>query len=626
MANRTYSIVFEVNESNAIRGIDATIRKLDELDAKAKAVGAELKNFMGTRFNTSGVEASLKAVVSALNTVSADAKVANVDLGKVGTDRTNLKLYEAQLHGVISAIKALPTGPKMGGATAGAAAPSPALGMAASLKGAGAYLAAGLGAREALQRVAATSADQRERQQASSALVVDLRSSLQELANLTGFMGTGEVTEKTIRDQLAFQLETGTTTDKAIAFREQFRSSIGAGEARGNITGDIADITEKDLATFMARTKMDPAMAGKLAGNISEYEKISRPHQILENFGEMGYYLNKFGLGKMADIAAPLQELRGRFLDAEGGGGKFASEADMTLMYALTTNRGPKSPAANKTMMVQAQRALRRFEGDTGESLRRLGITPDMDYLTALRKMQPTALGPDADITLSEMGFGNSTERTSLIRQASVLQTFDKLRGDPKFQADVKVAKANAVRDNQAFLASQAGQDIRSETMQLIQSVNEGIRVGKIERAMESAKSRLLQQQKDQIFGMGTISGGVADAMVPVMTLWTQTGEEARTEYEAFRSITEQARARGIDVKKSYPDLERMGDFSFTREDRAKLFEKIYDDVVSAGGNPGAYELEQAGKLLQEGAKKMKAQAPVMLQPGNGFDAARGGP
>lgn len=631
MATRTYTIVFEVNEGNAIRGIDLLMKKLEDLDAKAKTVGTDFKNFLGGMPNTTGIDAVLKSLQASLGAISSSAATVTADLGKVGSDRTNLKAYEAEVLKLIADIKGLPTGPKMPGATSrsGAGASQGAIASAAMIPGAGKLLAAGLGVRIALQKVAASSTDQRERMQASSALVQDMRASLQELANLQAPMGAGEVTEQTIRDQLAFQLETGTTMEQSIAFREQFQSSLGSGQARGNITDKVAKQTEKDIATFMVRTKMDPAIAGKLSGNIAEYQKIQGEHDVLGQFAEIGYYLEKFGIGKMADIAGPMQELRGRFLDVEGGGGKFSSEADMALMYALTTNRGPKSPAANKTMMVQAQRMLRRFDGETGEALRNMGITPEMDYLTALRQIQPIALGKNADIDLMNMSFSQSTERASVIRQANVLQAFDKLKGDEKFQKEIQVAKDNALRENERFLNSQAGQDIRAETAQLIQTVNEGLGVGKLQRAMESSRARLLQQEKNKLFGTGTVSGNLADYATPITTLGLYSGEEARLENEAFLSITQQARARGIDVIKSYPELgRRMTDPTFTREQRSELYDRIYNDVVARGGNPGAYELEQAAKLLQEGAQKLNANQgpPAMLQPGNGFDAARGGP
>lgn len=664
MATREYRIVYVVDEAAALQGIGRMTTALTALDALVDKVGRSIGR-LGKNFDAQTFRQNLQAVQQAFDQIERNADKATVSVNRShkaieahGGNTSNLEsatrkfedlaatlstviqrsgLAQSQLSQVGSGVR-LPGG--SGGGSGGGRTGGMISGLGASLTRRTVFAAGASAVRSVREGSQAQSDYSRD----SAATLNDFRAELQEVANLRG---DKSVTSETISDQLAFMRKTGMNADEAIRFREQYMGAIASGKARGNIDDKTAAELEIQAAQFAQRYNISPETAGKMSGLMGEYGKIPNAEAGAQKMAETAHHLNVLGVGQVGAMMPSLVGLQGDMLDENGG--RFGSMESLSARFAATTIRA-KSPSTAATQIRQANRALRRFGDDeAGATLEGLGITPEDDYETALRKMSKFITGPDGDLWLKQNGFNNSTERDSLIKQAKLIKVVDAQLGNetadmtPAERAEARRGKAAIARvrreassQNAGYLQTETGKQRQAENRRFEANIRFGQTTSAFERAKLDAETRLRQQGE-----IDTPMGNVKDTIGTAFNFGLRSGRDDRLEVEAYAPLREEARRKGIDFDKRFPEYGSVyGENSlslpksqFTPADRAKLFNRISAEIEAApggggngggaGGNP-AQKVAQAGQLLQQAAAQMqKPGAPKAGGPPPGFVAGR---
>lgn len=659
-ATREYRIVYVVDDADALRkigGIDAALKSLDRTVGEVgKSIARLNKSLDGSALARSvgQVLDQMKKLELATDKTTISSKAANKEITAFGNNTKSIDDASQKLMDLAELLSKV--------AIRGTAAKASVAGVGSGVRGPGGGAGGGgggsvfsnavgaLGRRTVFAGVRAVgeatsssiTAD-REFGSRSVGAFQDFRKELQEIANLRG---DKTVTSETISDQLEFMRKTGMNADESIRFREQFMGAIASGKARGNIDDATAKDLEIQAAQFAQRYNISPETAGKMSGLMGEFGKIPSGKAGAAKMAETAHHLNVLGVGQVGAMMPSLVGLQGEMLDENGG--RFGSMESLSARFAATTIRS-KTPATAATQIRQANRALRRFGDDeAGATLDSLGITPEDDYETALRKMSKFITGPDGDLWLRQNGFNNSTERDSLIKQARLIPVVDAQLGNEsadmtpaqrlearRGRMAIEKVRSEAVSQNQGYLTTDIGKQRQTENRAFTQQIRTGQQRDAFARARVDAETRLRKEGK-----IDTPTTALQDIATNLYSnAGLGDGREDRIERQAFDDLMTRGKAVGIDVKKRYPDAYAIyggsgygGGLGSSQGDRAAAFNNITADIEraeaaraggGAGGNPAA-KVAQAGQLLQQAAAQMnRPVAPKAPGAPPGFVAGR---
>ncbi len=632
MADTDYKIDYSAPPGKINRDLDTIERRLQKLEKVIDSVGAKLLKF-GEAPALARLIGALGQLDGVLKQTAADSARADRSLSGLGKGNTSvtdltkrLAALEAQLNQVTTSAQAATTaaagvggGSGLGGGRGGAGAGSGAAGGAGSAIGTRALVGAGIGlgvqgARRVARAIGEAGANQRDFFADAADKTAAFRLSLREIANLDG---KTDVDDATIRDQLAFQRHTRMSEDEAREFREQFKGAVASGKSRGNITDTVANELEKEAGRFSVRYDLDAPVAGKMAGLLGEYSKIPTAAAGAGQLAEAAEHLNVLGVGKVRQMMGPMLGLAGEMVDENGG--RFASIPQMSANYAATTIRA-KSPAIAATQIRQANRALRKFNGQEEEAaLKGAGITLDDDYMTALRKMAPFVTGPGGDKYLADNGFGNSTERSALISQAKLIPVVDKQLADESGR--VKAARDNASTTNAAFGQTMNGVTRDKDNATFQAEIETGLRGERLKQGRQAATARMIDpnQPGGQRFKAG-MAQSIFDMSNSAWSLGSTTGEQMRVDAEAIKGLIEGGSRVGVDVRQQFPDLAwSAGAMHPLDSDKLQSqYGQAYDAVKKAGGDPFGGAPQQAAKAMQQAAGALNQAAGALNQVGGG--------
>lgn len=419
----------------------------------------------------------------------------------------------------------------------------------------------------------------------------ETRDKMRELANLKGHFGPdNEVVGETVK----MGMEAGMSIKDSTKFLEQFEGSIPAGRAKENIDQSI----ERDLAIegmrFGNRVGLQPGTSGDITGVLPQYAKVG---SVVDGAGQLGmiaHGLNE-GRGNLEPLMRSLLKTAGATVEQHGGPVEDLPELAAILGVASTN----ATPDRAGTMIKNSINAVRKFKGPQGDTLKELGITPEMKFHQALDLIAPKILEADAsgkggDTFLRGAGFDNEDEIRGLVQLSRNKKVIDKRLEDAKsLSAGKEVMAANQKFLTQDRAGIARGIKSRQEGMDFL--TGEGKEFS--EMGIEAGSMQLREDGMAGGFGnkarhfFGDLGG-----MLPAVGF-----EETRT-VEAKQKFMDMLRAEGkrvgVDVVLPFRKSGKHGemkdsknDFSYQNQ-REALFNDsanlnlAIEQVMQAGGNP----------------------------------------
>jgi len=637
MADRKYIIEYIVDPGAALRGLDAIDAKLAKVDASVDRLAAKLKD-LPKALNPAGMSVAASQMATAFDQIGTRARAARDAASSVGQNTSNMNNAANRAATLAANLDKVTASGTAAGAAVGGVGGAGIRGGGGAGGGGGGGMLAGLGAslmrRTVFAGVSAGVGAARDGAQAQKEYFEraaqrynDFRKELIPLANLAG---QTDVTGSVISDQIGFQKATGMTADEAINYREQYQGSIGAGKLRGNISDDTASKLEVQGALFAQRYGLEAGMTGKLTGLLSEYGKIPTAEAGAARLEGIATHLNVYGVDAVRKYLPGMMGLQAQLLDENGG--RFTDPEALAARLALTSPRA-KSPDVSAHNIRLANRLLRRFERDDvegapGYALKQLGITPEDDFETALGKMRPKLLGPNADQYLKQNGFNSDYERAAVINQAKISEQVDRATGrtDPAIRAKLDRQRASAAANNSAFLGTETGRQKLAEANAFATEIRAGQGQSRFERARLEAETRLRQRRE-----IDTPMASVAEGLQTLGNLGMRAGRDDRIESEMYNDLMRRTGVTEDQIAAKFPEFGQIYQSGsaivrsqFGPEERAQLYGNVSAAFDPQANGQAAAKVAQAGQLLQAAAQQM-AQKPAPKAPGPapGFVAGR---
>ena len=619
MPDVTYKIVYVVDNAKALKGLAEIDAALLKTQGNIQKTGGMLKS-IGQ--NTPGLTQAIgmfRKLDAALASQLVAASKAEKALAGVGKDNravasltSRLKDLEDELKNVTvqagnaqAGLAGVGGGVKLpgsgGGGGSGSGAPTGLVGR--TVAGLGRHMAYAA-FRNTVSAAGEGARDRRQFFSDAADLASNYRKDLQEVAVLEGKNSVGD---DDVRKDLAFQKRTLLNAEESREFRLEYGGAVAFGKTKGNISDQTSGDLEREGAKFGLRYDLDPKTTGRMAGLLSNYGKVPSAAAGVGQMAAAAEQLNVFGIGSVKSMMSPMVGLAADMLSSEEGG-RFKSFEDMAARFGNTTSIA-RSPAAAGTQIRQANRLLRKFNGQEEEAfLRKVGITPENDYETSLRKIAPHVTGPDGDHVLMENGFGNSTERDSVIKQAKMNAVVDAQLKDPRIAS----ARAGAIARNDEFAGTTQGQQRAAENSEFASTVEAGMTGERLKAARASARAAMIAEGRLKSRGIGE---SLTDKLRSgISAFGGVSGEDLRVDMEAVERLADEGKKVGIDVHREFPDLD------ITRGGRGMRA------GTSAGTDEAAFQADfakAAGRI--DAAKAAKKAGAALNQLGDALNQAGGG-
>jgi hypothetical protein len=636
MPDVAYKIEYSAPPGRIVSDIDKIMARLNALDALTAKVGQKLRALGDKSPGLAKYITELVKLDTELKHKVTDSDAAEKALKKVGQGNSavaSLTKRLADLEAQLKKVTAEAIAAQAAGAGVGTGGPGPAPGKGGGGGGGkGGGGAAGIGkamvahaAISLARKVAGAFGDsigERRRFLGDAAdMVSGFREDLREVGNL---QGKPAVDDALIREQVAFQKTTGLNADEARELRLEFGGAIAPGLARGNIDRRTAGELETQAGKFGLRYDLDMKTTGRMAGLLANYGKVPSAAAGVGTLAESAEQLNVFGVGPVKGMMSPMLGLAGEMLESDEGG-RFKDFPSMSARFAATTVSTAGRPSIAATQIRQANRLLRKFNGQAEEAfLRQADISPEDDYETALRKIAPHIAGPQGDLVLAQNGFGNSTERASVVKQAKMIPVVDQQLKDARMAA----ARANAVVNNEAFSTTETGRKRTAENVEFESEVETGLNTEGLRSMRANARGKMADpnQPGGQRLKAG-LGQSILDMSESIYTFGGVSGEDLRVDANAYKNLVKGGNEVGVDVRKLAPSAAYNADHGFPIDSPKSSAEvnSAYRAVVKAGGDPfggAAKALRNAADQLdkikpdQGGAKPMGGMPPPPV--GNG--------
>lgn len=633
MSDELYRFVFDA-------GVDKALKNLERLDAGLTKTQIGILKTAGMLKtlgqNSPGVTlmiGSLRKLDAELQSKVRDSTAAEAALKKVGQGNTAVTSLTKRLGAAEAALKRvtvagneagtslqgvgqnvkLPGGGAGGGGGAGFIA-SAARGMGAMAGRA--ILRGSIGSvKEGLQDRVGFFADAAEKS-------TQFRESLREYASLRGKKGPDD---SIVNEAVDFAKKGSVLPEEITPFLTNYEGSAATGRLKGNIGGNVGwngftkekqEALEAELkvtgAQFATRTGLDAKTAGDLTGVVSTYKKLNSAKDLAGQLGGMHYGLDQ-GRGEITPLArselgqagsniesgrvSGLPEL-GAFIGVASVAAKTAGSAGTT--YGQASRLLNESGANDET---QAQ-----FIKDSG-----IGDSKgDFNKLKALRDHLAKVKPADANSYLESMGYGNSTDRRSVLGMVGNVDVLE----DRIKEANRRAANGQETIDaNRANQHEQSSVNRQAEVDEFASTIKTGVTGERLRAAEAKARARLgdPNQPGGQRLKAGPVQS-VKDYIKSGIAMGAVSGEDIRVGVEANQALERGGSQAGVDVRKKYGQA--LYEFS-NPESRQKAFAAASEEVINAGGDPFGGPVRDAAKAARNLANMLDRLKPPPQQGGN---------
>jgi hypothetical protein len=667
MPDETYRIVYIVDNSKALKAfaeIDAAATKttghLAKVAGMLKALGQNTPGLTATIGNLKKLDAELKSKVT-------DAGAAEKALKSIGTgnravtELTNrLRELEAELKRVTTAAQT--AGPAVGSVGAGAPPGGPGGKPQPPARGGGgiggtiaAYTAIGMGSRAVRsigKAYADASKDHRGFLMESAEKSAEFRESLREYAQLRNEPGPNN---KIVREATKFAKEASVFPEEIAPYLTNYEGSAATGRMAGNIGGSVekGEITKEKQealearlkvvgAQFATRTGLDARTAGDLTGVVSTYKRLNNEVDLAGQLGGMHYGLNE-GRGEITPLA------RGELGQAgsEIKSGRVSGLPELGAFIGVASVAS-KTAASAGTTYGQASRFLNESgEGNEDQKafIKESGMGAakgNFAKLKALRDYLEKVKPEDANTFLESKGYGNSTDRRSVLGMVGNVDVLEKRIAESQRIA-ANGQETLAKNDANRRQMSTVNRDV--EVGQFATQIEVGLGAEKLAQGLGKARERLMDP--NQPGGQRLKAKGMTvaeDALYGVWNFGEETGEERRVKAEAVEALIRGGKQVGVDVTKRFPGLEKnLGisgqgpeKFSYDYAHAAYAVEQAGGDPFGGAPRDAAKALRQIGAAANNAATALdnmkngnqgQRQAPALPPPagngGAGFNPSR---
>lgn len=463
----------------------------------------------------------------------------------------------------------------------------------------------------------------RERLQELGEQAIETRDTMRELANLKGAPAPDDAV---VADAVVMGLDAGLTPTEALEFLEQFEGSAPTGRDKER----IAPAVERPLAIegmkFGARVKLDARTAGDLTGVLAQYGRIGSVEQGAGMLGRIAFGLNE-GRGQLEPLARSLIKTAGAIVDEDGG--TVEDLGDLAAILGVASANA--TPDRAGTQVRNAVKGLRHFKLDSNgkpsddqtQALTDLGISPELGFIDALRRIVPTLRGADAggagaDTWLRQHGFDNEDQIQGLVQLSRNMEAVETRLGKSRAMTDGKsVVAANEAfrkntrtgqaRDLKARAAAMDWEVGRGEEVKVMGRMA-GVEFMRLQGRLGGLDDKARQWLKD---GGGTLPGiGAKPAAI-------SEAEDAFLDHlwgEALRLGVldkEVEIARRNRIERGYSGREAIDDvqkFGFGSIDSPHLSD-IVNRVQKAGGNPFGTAKGVRQRVALSGKNTLQAEA-----------------
>jgi hypothetical protein len=282
--------------------------------------------------------------------------------------------------------------------------------------------------RKAIGALAEGLKEARDYANETAAANLKLRDLMREQANLSG-KSTAQASAETISSML----KTGLSETDAEKHGVLFSSAISTAKKSPGFQLNAVEIEKLRIESgkFARMTGIDPGVIAQAVGGLAMSEPIKTADEALAKIATTHKFAQE-SPARLKQVYGMTQKLRSQMVKPGPGGAFETGEELMAVGAAMSSEFGGTDPTARAAVAIRnAAEGMSDFTGKRGATLKGLGITPDMDFKTKLRKMQPLIdkAGPNVTGTLKEAGFTNKLERQGI--EAGV-KKIDAIEADAK--------------------------------------------------------------------------------------------------------------------------------------------------------------------------------------------------
>lgn len=603
MASRDYTIVYKVNDTQAVAAVAAFKAQLIDLELVVDRIKPKIQGI---------------------------ATGASAPLGAMGRSASALTGQFAKLEaGAIAAQSAIQG---MGGSL-----PQTSVHINTAGSSVAAFGAKMLALREGVQVIKFIGDESVKLSDYWKSLATEagaFREELRELANIKGKTGPDA---EIYADVLSLSLETGMVPEKAKEFAQAYENIGPTVRDKGHFAPDpkaagvTPEMLEKDVLIEAGKTArrlgIDEKTAGEAIGMAGLFHSFTSTEQAMNVFGGAAWGLSK---GKVEYKAGFKALAKGAAKLADDDDAAQAGAARGTLGYdeaavwlgAMSLVTGTADQAHMR--MVQMSRVVNKIDPTAQAALKAAGITPDMDdarKAIQLGKFMKTVADPRK--FLLENKLATQAESDTVMASMKVNDVLEERLNEMNkggFGKQLMDENAQNMRTDRAAGAAKAA------TLKKITDLTQGQAVEQYKTAQEFAETRLRSFSP----GYKTVAQATANTFASLYTKMTSgvSGEDFQkefdTKYGAMSVLKQAGKSVGIDVSKQFPGVE-----SFDYETRARAFGQAARVIEAKGGDP--YGREALEVKARQGIGEVRrgdadADAAVKAAAGGAANPGAAGP
>jgi len=611
MPDTLYKIKYVVDNSQALKALLEIDAALLKTQGNLKKTAAILKTVGQNSPGLTAYLGSLKKVDNELKNKVTDSRAAEAALKKVGNGNTALtslaKRVEAlKIQLATMTAQAISAQTALGGVGTGVNLPSSGKGTPSGGGsggrgiGVGGAVAVSMGVmagRAALRAAGDAGKSLVELMSDSASGTKDFREGLREYASLRGAKAGPD--DRIVREALDFSVKAGVLPEEITPFLTEYENSSATGRMKGNVGGvvgkngftqDQQDALEAQLkirgAQFASRTGLDAKTAGDLTGLVSTYQKLGNETDLAGQLGGMHYGLDQ-GRGDITPLArGELGQAGSAIASNRVSGlpelGAFIGVASVVAKTAASsgTTYGQMSRFLNETGLGNEEQET--FVKESGMKAAR----GDFAKLKALRDHLAKVKPDDVNSFLEAKGYGNSTDRRSVI---GMLGNVDVLEQRISRAKEIAANGQDVIARDNASQAGDNARDRQSVVRKYQSEIEIGMRSASMSRGQDFARARMLNPNQEGGQQLKAKGFTVAQDMYRTVTGYLDgvNGEDQRVNAEAIRGLIEGGKQVGVDIPSQYPSLfQNLMGQTQNAEAFAADYASAAESVSKAGGDP----------------------------------------
>lgn len=437
----------------------------------------------------------------------------------------------------------------------------------------------------------------------------------ERVAELAAVMGK-PADNKFTMENAKFNKEVGMKPAEGLDFRLNFQN-VGQQYAGKSISQDEFTQYEQQAGKMGVARGLAPGVAGDFFGSVLGFKDFSklgdRASEEALATGNASIEVLKRGKGDNAILVKELAELNSSLLNEDSLKGAIT---DPNISAMLISTAAEKNPSEANTMTQAALRGLRDFNGDAKPLLDKAGVTPAMNPIESLRKIQPIVeaeakeKGLNVDdvlktyfkdhLTASGIGvFLNKGVSGGIFKDREDLLA-GKIPGMPAISG-----QGPAMDVLKGFDESERGQLRKAEAGTKEAELDKGGKNSRMAILREQAIGELTKENQ-----IDTTSSMLMDNLVwKPLTGFTIDPREMAIEGRQGEIIRRRGKEAGVDIAPGplmgYHSVEGMNE----------NFGGAMDKIAAAGGNPLGDKLDKNTKAVEANTEEMKAQRRPAPQP-----------